>query len=112
MIFLVCFTKSLLILNKRVSGLFVSLFLFLFPFLGEQPAMVDYMIWPIFPRIRTHCTLGGDGDDLPDTLPTLKAWRARMFEDPSVRSILLPEKAYIEFKAHYRTPTAKFDFEC
>ena len=70
------------------------------------------MIWPIFPRIRSHSSLG-PGNDFPDALPTLKAWRARMFEDPSVKSIRLPEKAYIEFRANYRTPTTKFDeIEC
>lgn len=81
---------------------------------GDQPGMVDYMMWPFIRRIRIHKTMSSEGDDLPaDSLDTLKAWRTRMFEDPSVKSILLPEKAYVEFRAHYRTPTTKFDeIEC
>ena len=74
--------------------------------------MVDYMIWPFFLRITSHKALG-PGNDLPDSLPTLKAWKARMYEDPSVKSTLMPDKAYAEFLANYRTPTTKFDeIEC
>ncbi|XP_072049272.1 glutathione S-transferase omega-1-like [Amphiura filiformis] len=78
---------------------------------AELPGMLDYMIWPFFARLRNHFVLGGN--DLPDSLPVLQAWKARMLEDPSVKSILLPEKAYIEWHTNYRTPTTMFDeIEC
>ena len=74
--------------------------------------MVDYVIWPFIFRITSHGVLG-PGNDLPDSLPTMKAWKARMFEDPSVKSILLPDKAHTEWLINYRTPTTKFDeIEC
>ena len=75
--------------------------------------MVDYMIWPFFLRIKSHRALGEDGGDLPDSLPVLQAWKARMYEDPSVKSTHVPDKAFFEFISNYRTPTTKFDeIEC
>ncbi|XP_072045441.1 glutathione S-transferase omega-1-like [Amphiura filiformis] len=75
---------------------------------GEQPGMVDYMIWPFFARFTSHFVFG-DNADLPDSLPVLQAYKARMMEDPTVKSSILPDKAYTEFITHYRTPTTKFD---
>lgn len=74
---------------------------------GSSPGMVDYMIWPLFLRLRSHKAL--KDQDLPDTLPLLKAWRMRMLEDPAVKSTIITDAAFEEFITHYRTPSSKFD---
>ena len=69
--------------------------------------MVDYMIWPVFIRIRSHKVL--KGEYLPEDLPLLKAWCTRMLQDTAVRKTLISDEVYEEWWKHYRTPTGKFD---
>lgn len=78
---------------------------------GSLPGMVDYMLWPMFVRIRSHHAL--KDADLPDSVPLLKAWCTRMRDDSAVKRTILPDSAYEEFLKNYRTPTSKFDeIEC
>ncbi|XP_072017547.1 glutathione S-transferase omega-1-like [Amphiura filiformis] len=77
---------------------------------GDQPGMVDFMLWPFIVRVKSYWVLG-ENVDLPDSFAFLQAWKAHMMEDPTVKSTILPDKAYDEFGDFYRTPNESFNVE-
>ncbi|PIK52156.1 putative glutathione S-transferase omega-1 [Apostichopus japonicus] len=74
----------------------------------SKPGFLDYMLWPVFARLRASGSLGV-GEGVPVSMETLHAWYNGMLNDPSVKSILHPDSAYQEFSKHYRTENTLFD---
>ncbi|XP_072044775.1 glutathione S-transferase omega-1-like [Amphiura filiformis] len=74
---------------------------------GDQPGMVDFVIWPFFTRFRSFWVLG-ENADLPDSLPVLQTWKARMMEDPTVKSTIIPEKSLNAYASNYRSSNPTF----
>lgn len=77
-------------------------------FFGSRPGFLDYMLWPIFARVKASGSFG-EGQGIPASLTTLTPWVDRMQKDKSVQSIIHPDSAYAEFSKHYRTDNTKFD---
>ncbi|XP_072044774.1 glutathione S-transferase omega-1-like [Amphiura filiformis] len=77
---------------------------------GDQPGMVDFVMWPFFARLKSYSVLG-ENADLPDSLPVLQAWKARMMEDPTVKSTILPDKSYSDYDYYYRNPNTTFNVD-
>ncbi|KAJ8036678.1 Glutathione S-transferase omega-1 [Holothuria leucospilota] len=77
-------------------------------FYGSKPGYLDYMIWPVFARMKAAACFG-EGQGIPSSLTALTAWVDRMLQDSSVQSIIHPDSAYIEWGKHYRTENTMFD---
>lgn len=77
-------------------------------FYGTKPGYVDYMIWPIFARMKSSGCFG-EGQGIPESLTALSPWVDRMLNDKAVMSTIHPDSAYVEYNKHYRKDPTIFD---
>jgi glutathione S-transferase len=77
---------------------------------GSSPAMLDYMIWPIFhrfPMIKEHGFLFNDNGEFPK----LAAWVEAMKADRAVQQTDIPLPELKRFYDGYFQGVSNYDFE-
>ena len=63
---------------------------------GDEPAMVDFHIWPWFERMEIIAKYGHDPIPAAE-FPKLRAWVSTMMELPAVRSTYLDSNLHEQF---------------
>ena len=84
-----------------------------FFFGDEKPGMVDYMIWPFLERYGASIRMFPDTKLDAEVFPTVLAWRERMFQDPVVKTYLVPDEIHEGFlKAGHGGKIPDYDAFC
>ena len=66
-------------------------------FVGDQPSLLDFHIWPWFERFPTLEKLGGVKIVPEDKFPRLSSWIKNMREVPAVKSVIQPDELHTTF---------------
>ncbi|CAH1390408.1 unnamed protein product [Nezara viridula] len=79
-------------------------------FSGDEPGMVDYMIWPWCERLEMVRVLGGDQFKVPkERFQRMFQWSKGMLEDPAVKSHYCTPEQHARFLQSYQAGTPDFD---
>jgi len=77
---------------------------------GEEPGMLDYMIWPWIERIALLKYLEGNKYEIDkDRYATLVKWNSNMIADPAVNVHYLPGEIHRKFVEGFATRTTNYD---
>ena len=71
---------------------------------GDQPSMIDYMLWPFFERLPMLYDLSAE------IHPNLSNWCNKMHCIPAVKKESLPADVYKRFYDGYFKGHAEYDF--
>ncbi|KAK3765718.1 hypothetical protein RRG08_026191 [Elysia crispata] len=79
---------------------------------GNQPAMIDFLLWPHFERLPALTLLTSNSRITPDPhhLPRLAAWMEIMLQLPAVKAVLQNTNAHAHFFASFGTGSPDYDF--
>ncbi|RUS86113.1 hypothetical protein EGW08_006133 [Elysia chlorotica] len=79
---------------------------------GNQPAMIDFLLWPHFERLPALTVLTSNPRITPDSqhLPWLATWMEAMLQLPAVKATLQDTNAHAHFFASFGTGTPNYDY--
>ncbi|KAF7265254.1 hypothetical protein GWI33_021251 [Rhynchophorus ferrugineus] len=80
-------------------------------FSGEQPGMIDYMLFPFAERVGLIPLKLGEKLPIKDTdLPNLRAWRKAIVETPVIKETLTPiDKVWSLYQARFKGEEPNYD---
>uniref|UniRef100_A0A1B6F9D4 Glutathione transferase n=1 Tax=Cuerna arida TaxID=1464854 RepID=A0A1B6F9D4_9HEMI len=77
---------------------------------GEEPGMLDYMIWPWFERLPTSELIFGEQFRFPEEkLKSLTSWIALMKEDKVVKEYYLQPEVYAKYTQSYKAGSPDYN---
>jgi len=81
-----------------------------FLFLGDKPAMLDYMFWPHLERVPAFKILLKGIDLIPlESYPALSAWMELMMDLKPVRETIFDAETHVNFFKLYMEGKPAFD---
>lgn len=77
---------------------------------GDNPGMLDYMMWPWSERSKIPSALQGKEFHFPkENYPKLVAWREAIKDVKAVRDTITSLETHVKFLKGYQGPNPKFD---
>ncbi|XP_069111865.1 glutathione S-transferase omega-1-like [Argopecten irradians] len=77
---------------------------------GDQPSMLDFMLWPWFERLPIISKMMPGAEALPaEKFPNLNAWVEAMLSQPAVKETMFDLPTHIAFLQGYSTGKPNYD---